>query len=144
MNVKFNLGKGKRARGTAPNFTLSAPPYNKYSAFQPGAFSSMYHRCEAEKMKRSYNWLLSECEEVEKSIKKKSSSKARENLPLITTSIEKGVLKVQVGEYRESLLNEVLKINSIIREGLLRVEFGENDKKKVILFDIRGYAEVIR
>ncbi|MHA1883793.1 MAG: hypothetical protein ACXAAI_08740 [Promethearchaeota archaeon] len=144
MNVKFNLGKGKRARGTAPNFTLSAPPHNKYNAFQPGAFSSMYHRCEAEKMKRSYNWLLSECEEVEKSIKKKSSSKTIEKLPLITTSMKEGVLKVQVGEYRERLLNEVLKINPIIEEGLLRVEFGENDEKKVILFDIRGYAEVVR
>ncbi|MHA1912840.1 MAG: hypothetical protein ACW986_08245 [Promethearchaeota archaeon] len=144
MNVKLNIGKGKRARGMTPNFTLTAPPHDKYSAFQPGAYSSMYHRCEAEKMKRSYNWLLSEFEEVDQNIKKKSPSKTIENLPPIKTSIEEGVLKVQVGEYRENLLNEVLKINPIIEEGLLKVELGENDKKKVILIDVRGYAEVAK
>ena len=95
-------------------------------------------------MKRSHNWLLSEAEEVEKTIKQKPPSKTTENLPLITTSMKEGVLKVQVGEYRESLVNEVLKINPIIEEGLLKVEFGENNEKKVILFDIRGYAEVVR
>jgi hypothetical protein len=106
MNVKFNIGKGKRARGMAPYFTLSAPPHNLYDAFQPGAFSSMYHRCEAEKMRRSHNWLLSEYEEKEKTIKKKSPSKSKEILPPITSTMKKGVLKVQVGKYRESLLNE--------------------------------------
>ena len=62
MNKNLYKFKKRRVRDLNPNYTFSAPPYDMFSAYQPGGYYRMYHRVEAEKMKKSYNWIYSEYE----------------------------------------------------------------------------------
>ncbi|MHA2184855.1 MAG: hypothetical protein ACXAAI_07625, partial [Promethearchaeota archaeon] len=40
--------------------TFSAPPYDMFSPYQPWGYCRMYHHVEAEKMKKSFDWVHSE------------------------------------------------------------------------------------
>ncbi|MHA2009111.1 MAG: hypothetical protein ACXABO_16745 [Promethearchaeota archaeon] len=88
MNKSINRSKKGKVRGLNQNFNFSAPPYDMFSAYQPGGYSRMYHRVEAERMKRSYNWVYSEYE-ANKSINIMDTIEIEIEIPPMT-SLKKG------------------------------------------------------
>ncbi|MHA2036664.1 MAG: hypothetical protein ACW98X_09545 [Promethearchaeota archaeon] len=112
-----NLKKYKRSsmKNLSPNYTFSAPPWDVYGAFQPGAYYRMYHRIEAEKMKRSYDWL------------RFTSITERDYIDIINRMIQ----------------DNILPVNTYMEEGILNVENRELDYKlgddantKIVYFDL--------
>jgi len=142
MNKKLKKSKKKKRKFISPNYTLSAPHYDIYGAFQPWGYVNLYHHCEAEKMKRSYDWIQSAFE-AEKAYSELKSKKIEENFPLIKTYIKEGILKVKIGEYDEEQVEEVPIISPMIEEGMLKVEFGDEHNKKVVYIDLKGYWSIV-
>ncbi|MHA2392497.1 MAG: hypothetical protein ACXAEX_11190 [Promethearchaeota archaeon] len=143
MNRKLKKINKERVRNLSPSYAFHAPPYNKYSAYQPGGYFKMYHRVEAEKMKRSHNWQLVEFEE-DRASEKMLFMNNQEELPSVKTSIKEGILKVEIGDHREEIIEIIPKITPKIEKGMLRVEIGEDNNKKVIFIDFRGYLSIVK
>ena len=142
MNVKLKKSGKNRFRNFSPNYSFSAPPYNKYSAFQPGGYCRMYHRVEAEKMKRSYDWLRSM--PIAKKVNKKIDNKMiQEYIPPIKTYIKNGILKIEIGEHSNELSKKFPIIRPSIEEGIIKVELEEDDNKKVVHIDLKGYWSLV-
>lgn len=137
MNKKFKKSKKKKRKFISPNYTLSAPHYDIYGAFQPWGYVKLYHHCEAVKMKRSYDWVQS-VYVAEKAYKDLKSIKIEEELSLIKTYIKERILKVKIGEYDEEQIEEVPVISPMIEEGMLKAEFGDEHNKKVVYIDFKG------
>ncbi len=115
MAIKLKGKKGNRVRSLSTNYTFSAPPCNKYSVFQPGGYYKMYHRVEAEKMKRSHYWVQAMFL-AENTYKKREPKEIQEvSEPLKTYTIE-GISKVETEEYEEELIEEIPDFISIIEE----------------------------
>ncbi len=123
----------------SPNYNFSAPPYNMLSTFQPGAYYRMYHRVQAEKMKRSYEWvkLMSRTEQTYSLVD--IIKIIQEGMPRVKTYIKDGVLNVIIGEYNEEILEEFPLISQIIEEGTLKVELGDDRNTKIVNIDVKGY-----
>ncbi len=105
MNVKLKKSRNNKFRNFSPDYSFKAPPYNMYSAFRPGGYYRMYHRVEAEKMKRSHEWVISMlmAEKANTLTKTKSSQK---EIPPVKTHIKEGVLIVEIGENNKELVEE--------------------------------------
>ena len=115
MAIKLKSKKGNRVRSLSTNYTFRAPPCTIYSAFQPGGYYRMYHRVEAEKMKRSHYWVQSMFI-AENTYKKRELKEIQEDSePLKTYTIE-GISKVENEEFDEELIEEIPDIISIIEE----------------------------
>lgn len=128
MAIKLKGKKGNRVRSLSTNYTFSAPPYNNYSAFQPGGYYRMYHRVEAEKMKRSHYWVQAMFL-AENAYKKRELKEIQEDSePLKTYTIE-GISKVETEEYEEELIEEIPDIISIIEEWMFKVKIGVDHKQ---------------
>lgn len=143
MSRKLKKVKKSRMKKLSPNYTLRAPPCDKYSTFQPGGFSKLYHHCEEARMKRSYHWVYSAFE-AESAYKKVEPKKIQEDLLRIKSYIKEGMLRVEIGEYNKEQIEEVPIITPTIEEGMLKVEFGEKNNKKVIYIDFKGYWSTIK
>ncbi len=143
MAVKLKKSRKKGFRNFSPDYSFSAPPYNKYSAFQPGAYYRMYHRIEAEKMKRSHDWVkaIPIAEEVNSKI---NQEVIQEFIPPVKTYIKEGILNVEIGEYDNELLEEFPIIHPSIEECVVKVELGDDDNKKVVYIDFKGYWSIVK
>ncbi|MFW9874636.1 MAG: hypothetical protein ACFFG0_16135 [Candidatus Thorarchaeota archaeon] len=138
MNKSIKNVKKKKVRGSTQDQTLSAPPFNMYSAFQPGAYYRMYHRVEAEKMKNSYNWTYSEYE-ADKYINKRLSKRIQKTVPPIKASIKEGVLIIEIGKYNKKAKEEIPIICLSINEGMLKVIIGDDNNTNKVYIDFKGY-----
>lgn len=143
MNRKLRKINNYRARNLSPSYTFQAPPSNKYSVFHPEGYFKMYHRVEAEKMKRSYNWQLVALEEEKMITKSPKYNMIQEKLPVIESSIKEGILKVKIGKYEEPIIEIIPKMTPKIEDGVLKIEIGKNGQKKLIYIDLRGYLNII-
>jgi len=141
MTAKLKKSRKKGFRNFSPDYSFSAPPYNKYSAFQPGAYYRMYHRIEAEKIKRSHYWvrMLPIAEN-----KKIHNKMVQEYIPPVKTYIKEGILNVEIGEHDNELLEEFPIISPSIEEGIVKVELGDDDNKKVVYIDLKGYWSIVK
>ncbi len=101
----------------------------------------MYHRVEAEKMKRSHEWVRS-LAKAERVYSKTKSKNIQEEIPPIKTYIKEGVLNVEIGECNKDLSEEFPMISQIIEKGMLKVELGDDENKKVVYIDLKGYWSV--
>ena len=106
MTIKLRSKKGNRVRSLSTNYTFRAPPYNIYSAFQPGGYSRMYHRVEAEKMKRSHYWVQSMFI-AENTHKKRELKEIQEDSEPLKTYIIEGISKVKIEECDEESIEEI-------------------------------------
>lgn len=132
-----NLKKNKKnlMKNISPNSTFSAPPYDYYGAFYPGGYYRIYHRVEAEKMRRSYDWLryLSITEiDFEKIIKKM----IQDIKLLIKVNIDELILNIENGEYDNNSLKEYPFISSLRDERMIEVELGDDQNKKNVSIDV--------
>ncbi|MFX1324862.1 MAG: hypothetical protein ACFE8N_07890 [Promethearchaeota archaeon] len=127
----------------SPSYTFRAPPSNKYSVFQPGGYCKMYHHVEAEKMKRSHNWQLAGWKDEKETPKSPLFKRNQKKLPSIKSTIKDGILKLEIGDYEEPIIEVIPKITPKIEQGVLKVEIGENDQKKLVYIDLRGYLNII-
>ena len=136
MVLKIKSKKGNRVRSLSENYTFRAPPNNRYSVFQPGGYYRMYHRVEAEKMKRSHYWvhLTFNAEEISKN---RELKEIQEKLQPLTTIIQEGISKVENEEYDEELIEEIPDVISIIEEWMFKVKIGVDHKRinKLVLKD---------
>ena len=110
MTIKLRSKKGNRVRSLSTNYTFRAPPCTIYSAFQPGGYYRMYHRVEAEKMKRSHYWVQSMFI-VENSYKKRELKEIQEDSEPLKTYIIEGISKVKIEGYDPELIEEIADIN---------------------------------
>ncbi|MHA2282033.1 MAG: hypothetical protein ACXAC5_14415 [Promethearchaeota archaeon] len=115
MSIKSKSKNGKRMRSLSPNYTFRAPPYNKWSAFRPGGYYRMYHRVEAERMKRSHYWVQSTFI-VEKIHKKIEFKEIPEKSQPSKANIKEGIIIVEIEDFIEELLEEIPDNISIIEE----------------------------
>lgn len=115
MVLKLKSKNGNRVISLSENYTFRAPPNNRYSVFQPGGYYRMYHRVEAEKMKRSHYWvqLTFNAEEISKN---RELKEIQEKLQPLRTIIKEGISKVENGEYEKESIEEIPDIISIIEE----------------------------
>ena len=113
MTIKLKGKKGNRVRSLSANYTFRAPPCNKYSIFQPGGYYRMYHRVEAEKMKRSHYWVQSMFK-AENVYKKRELKEIQEKSKPLTTTIKEGISKIEIEENDKELIEEIPDIISII------------------------------
>jgi hypothetical protein len=143
MAVKLKKSKKKGFRNFSPDYSFSAPPYNKYSAFQPGAYYRMYHRIEAEKMKRSHDWVRV-LPIAEKVFKKIHNKMVQEYIPPVKTYIKEGILNVEIGEHDNELIEEFPIIRPSIEEGVVKIELGDKDNRKVVYIDLIGYWSIVK
>ena len=143
MTVKLKKSIKNGFRNFSPNDTFSAPPYNKYSTFQPGGYCRMYHRVEAEKMKRSHDWVKT-IPIAEKVYKKINHKVIQEFIPPVKTYIKEGILNVEIGEHDNELLEEVPIISPTIEKGIVKFELGDDDNKKVVYIDFKGYCSIVK
>ena len=136
MHIKLKSKKGNRVRSLSTNYTFSAPPCNKYSTFQPGGYYKMYHRVEAEKMKRSHYWVQSMFE-AENICEKRELKEIQEKSQQLTTTIKEGISKIEIEEYDKELIEEIPDIISIIEEWMFKVKIGVDHKQidKLVLKD---------
>ncbi len=74
---------------------------------------------------------------------KKEPKKIQEDIPLIKTYLEEGILKVEIGEYEKETMRKTPMLSSTIEEGMIRVEIGSNDNKKIVYIDFKGYTNFI-
>ena len=68
----------------------------------------------------------------------------QEELPSVKASIKEGILKVEIGDHREEIIEIIPKITPKIEKGMVRVEIGEDNNKKVIFIDFRGYLSIVK
>jgi hypothetical protein len=115
MNIELKSNKRNRVRSLSANETFRAPPFNKFSIFQPGGFYRMYHRAEAEKMKRSHYWVQLTFK-AEIIYKKEELKEAQEELESLKTYVIEGISKVEIEEYDEETMEEIPDVISIIEE----------------------------
>ncbi len=115
MHINLKSKKGNRVRSLFTNYIFRAPPQNKYSAFQSGGYYKMYHRVEAEKMKRSHYWvhLMFIAENIHK---KRESKEIQEKSKLLNPNIKEGISKVEIEEDNKELIEEIPDIISLIEE----------------------------
>lgn len=110
MAIKLKGKKGNRVRSLSTNYTFRAPPCNRYSTFQPGGYYKMYHRVEAEKMKRSHYWVqLSLSAEIIN-----NQGELKEIQEELVTLL--GISEVEIEEHGEDLTEEIPEIISLIEE----------------------------
>jgi len=143
MAAKLKKSRKNRFRNLSPDYSFSAPPSNKYSVFKPGGYYRMYHRVEAEKMKRSHYWvrMLPIAERVFKKIHNKM---VQEYIPPVKTYIKEGILNVEIGEHDNELIEEFPIIRPSIEEGVVKVELGNEDNRKVVYIDLKGYWNIVK
>ena len=106
MKIKLKSNKRNRVRSISANYTFRAPPNNRFSVFQPGGFYRMYHRVEAEKMKRSHYWVRLMVI-AEKTYKKREFQEFQEESEPLKTHIEEGISKVEIKESDGELIKEI-------------------------------------
>lgn len=106
MKIKLKSNKRNRVRSNSANYTFRAPPCNKFSIFQPGGFYRMYHRVEAEKMKRSHYWVRLMVT-AEKTYKKREFREFQEESEPLKTYVKEGISKVEIKEFDEELIKEI-------------------------------------
>ncbi|GAH11264.1 unnamed protein product [marine sediment metagenome] len=106
MNIKLKSKRTNRVRSLPANYTFRAPPNNKYSVFQPGGYYRMYHRVEAEKMKRSHYWVQFTVG-AEESFKKKELKEIQEKSQPLKTNRKEGISKVEIKKYNEEIIEEI-------------------------------------
>jgi anti-sigma28 factor (negative regulator of flagellin synthesis) len=138
MPLRLKRSNKDRFRNISPDYTFKAPPYDIYSAIRPGGYFRMYHRVEAEKMKRSHEWVRS-IAKAERVYSKAKSKNIQEKVPPIKTYIKEGVLNVEIGECNKELSEDIPIISQIIEKGMLKVELGDDENKKVVHIDLKGY-----
>jgi recombinational DNA repair protein RecR len=94
MSRFINKFKKRRRRALSPNHTLRAPPYDRYSAFQPAGYAKLYHNCEEAKMKKNYQWIYSDLrdEQLKKELK---NNEIQEVILLIKKNLENAILSIQ-------------------------------------------------
>lgn len=114
MSRKLKKVKKSRMKKLSPNCTLRAPSCDKYSTFQPGGFSKLYHHCEEARMKRSYHWVY-------------SAFKAEE--------VNKKLLNNKIQE-------EILPVETCIEDGILIIKIRVDDKPKVLNIDLKEYLSI--
>ena len=66
----------------------------------------MYHRVEAEKMKRSHYWVQFTVG-AEKSFKKKELKEIQEKSQPLKTKRKEGISKVEIKKYNEEIIEEI-------------------------------------
>ncbi|MHA1991991.1 MAG: hypothetical protein ACW98A_13555 [Candidatus Hodarchaeales archaeon] len=115
MVLNLKSKKGNRVRSLSENYTFLAPPNNRYSTFQPGGYYRMYHRVQAEKMKRSHYWLQLTYN-AEKIFKNREFKEIQERLQPIKTNIKEGISKVEKKQFNKEPIEEISEIISIIEE----------------------------
>ncbi len=123
-----NVKKHERnwMKNVSQNYTFSAPPHDFYGAFQPGAYYRMYHRIEAEKMKRSYDWL------------KFASITESDFIEIINGMIKDNIppVKTEIGEQDHKLLEDFPFSTPSIDERIIKVEVGDDDNRKIVYIDL--------
>jgi len=143
MIVKLKKSIKNGFRNFSPNDSFSAPPCNKYSMFQPGGYCRMYHNVEAEKMKRSHDWV--KLIPIAEKVNNKSNQKViQEFIPPVKTYIKEGILNVEIGEHDNKSLEELPLINPTIEEGIVKIELGDDDNRKIVLIDFKGYWSIVK
>ena len=127
MVLKIKSKKGNRVRSLSENYTFRAPPNNRYSVFQPGGYYRMYHRVEAEKMKRSHYCvhLTFNAEEISKN---REFKEIQEKSQPLTPTIKEGISKVEIEEYDKESTEEIPDIISIIEKWMFKVKIGVDHK----------------
>ena len=104
MSRRLNKVKKSIIKNLSADYTLRAPPCDKYSVFQPGDYARLYHHCEEAKMKRSYQWVYSDFK-AEELNKKLMNKKTQEEILPVKTCIEKRILPVEIGvDYNKKIL----------------------------------------
>jgi len=137
MNKKIRKFKKNWVRDLSPNFTFNVPPYDMYSAFQTCCYSIIYHNNVKATMKNSYCWIQSAFER-NKISKKEEPKDILVFLPPIKTFMKNGILRVEIGVLYEEPIEELTTITPTIEKGMLRVEIGNEQNKKVVCIDFKG------
>ena len=109
-----------------------------YGAFQAWDYSTIYHNNVEAIMKSSYWWVQSAFEKYRIS-KRQEKKDFQAFLPPIKTYMKNGILKVEIGDLYEEPINELTTIIPTIEKGRVKVEIGNEQNKKVVYIDFKGY-----
>ena len=133
MHIKILKLKEYRSRSGAlinQHPPLKAPPYNRYGSFQPGAFSRLYHQCEAARMKNSHYWLKT-LSEAKNDSNLSVANKIQNKLPVV----KNGILNGEIRAHENLIVKCESKIIQKLYTGILKVEIGEYDKQEVVYIE---------
>jgi len=141
MRKKIKNSKNNKAKGIKQNYKFSAPPYNMFSAYQPGGYYRMFHRVEADKMKRSYDWIYSGYE-IRNSVKE-MLLKEIQKIPSIKALLKEGKFVLEIEKLDRIIGGEFPSTNPSIKNGMLKVVIGDEDNKNIVYIDIKAYNTLI-
>ena len=112
MSIQLRSKKRNRGRTFSPNYDFRAPPYDSYGAFRPEGYCKLFHRVEAEKMKRSHYWAqyVSNAEIFYK------IKEFQEDTQLLKTYIEEGISKIEIEKCDEEIIEKIPDTISIIED----------------------------
>ncbi|MFW9896581.1 MAG: hypothetical protein ACFFD7_12315 [Candidatus Thorarchaeota archaeon] len=136
MISKLKNKRKKGFRNWFQDYSLNAPPYDNYSAFQPGSFFRMYHRVEAEKMRRSYDW-IGLMYEAKKMYEKTINDMIEVYTNPVMTSKREKIWNIEIEEWVDEFIDESKIVTPLIDKGTLTIELGDDDNKKVIKIDLK-------
>lgn len=136
MTVKLKNKRKKGFRNWFQDFSFKAPPYDNNSAFLPGGFFRMYHRVEAAKMRRSYDW-IGVMYEAKKMYEKIINDMIEVYANPIMTSKREKIWNIEIEGWINEIIDESKIITPLIDKGTLTIEIGDDDKKKVLQIDLK-------